>query len=213
LCGERIFREGIARVSAIDVAYAARHRHVIKLLAIAERVGGRGISRRIHPAMVPITHPLAAVGGAFNAVFIEGAQSGPLMFLGAGAGGRPTAAAILGDIVAAARNKVRGQFDAPLSVDPDLEDFPHGELQSAFYLSLDVLDRPGVLAAVASVFGEHAVSIKSMEQSGFGDEARLTFLTHVAFESDIAATVEDLGALDVVDRVGSCIRVVGEGNA
>jgi len=210
LRGESIFREGITSVSSDDVAYAGQHGYVIKLLGIAERVGEHGISRRVHPAMVPVEHPLAAVSGAFNAVFVEGAVSGPLMWLGQGAGGAPTAAAVLGDVVAAARNVVTERCDAPLSVDPTLTDFPLGELQSIFYLAVDVLDRPGVLAAVASVFGEHSVSIKKMEQSGVGDEARLTFLTHMAFESDIAATLEDLSQLDVVDRVGSCIRIVGE---
>ena len=211
LSGETIFREGITKVRSVDVAYALRHGHVIKLLGIAERIGEQSISRRVHPAMVPVDHPLAAVNGAYNAVFVEGAASGPLMWLGQGAGGAPTAAAVLGDIVAAARNKVSGRFEAPLSVDFSLQYFPVGELQSVFYLTVDVLDRPGVLATVAGVFGEHSVSIKSMEQSGFGDEARLTFLTHMVFESDIAATLEDLAQLDVVDAVGSCIRVVGEG--
>ncbi len=213
LRGETIFREGITSVTANDVAYAQRHGHVIKLLGIAERVGEHAISRRVHPAMVPVDHPLASVNGAYNAVFVEGAHSGPLMWLGQGAGGAPTAAAVFGDIVAAARNRVSGRFDVPLSIDPTLQDFPRGELQSVFYLTIDVLDRPGVLSAVAGVFGEHSVSIKSMEQSGFGDEARLTFLTHMVFESDIAATLEDLEQLDVVDQVGSCVRVIGEGPA
>ncbi len=208
LRGEVIHREGITRISAGDVAYASRNNMVIKLLGIAERIGEHGISRRVHPVMLPSEHPLAAVNGAFNAVFVEGASSGPLMWLGQGAGGDPTAAAVLGDIVAAARNRITRRCDAPLSIDPSLQIFPLGELQSVFYLTVDVLDRPGVLATVAGVFGEHSVSIKSMEQSGFGDEARLTFLTHMVFESDIAATLEDLAQLDVVDSVGSCIRVL-----
>jgi homoserine dehydrogenase len=210
LTGEVIHREGITDISAVDVAYAQRHGYVIKLLGIAERVGEHGISRRVHPVMLPVEHPLASVNGAFNAVFVEGAYSGPLMWLGQGAGGEPTAAAVLGDVVAAARNRVTQRCDAPLSVDSSLQSIQIGELQSVFYLTVDVLDRPGVLATVAGVFGEHSVSIKSMEQSGFGDEARLTFLTHMVFESDIAATLEDLAQLDVVDAVGSCIRVVGE---
>ncbi len=213
LRGDAIYAEGITGVAASDVAYAVRHGHVIKLLAIAERVGESAVSRRVHPVMLPTDHPLASVSGAYNAVFVEAAYSGPLMWLGQGAGGHPTAAAVFGDIVVAARNRVQGRHESPLSIDPSITEFPIGELQSAFYLTVDVLDRPGVLAAVASVFGEHSVSIRSMEQSGFGDEARLTFLTHRVFESDIAATLEDLAALDVVDRVGSCIRVFGEGPA
>ena len=211
LNGEMIFREGISNIRAVDVMYAARHNHVIKLLGIAERIGAHAISRRVHPTMVPSEHPLASVNGAFNAVFVEGAASGPLMWLGAGAGGSPTAAAVLGDIVVAARNKVSGRCESPLSIDESLVEFPVGELQSVFYLTVDVLDRPGVLATVAGVFGEHSVSIKSMEQSGFGDEARLTFLTHMVFESDIEATLQDLEQLDVVDSIGSCIRVLGDG--
>ncbi len=210
LSGEVIFREGITKIRSADVAYATRHGYVIKLLGIAERVGDHAVSRRVHVAMVPTRHPLASVHGAFNAVFVEGAVSGPLMWLGQGAGGDPTAAAVLGDLVVAARNRVTHRCDAPLSVDETLQVFPIGELQSEFYLTVDVLDRPGVLATVAGIFGEHDVSISSMEQSGFGDEARLTFITHRAFESDIAATIEDLEQLDVVDSVGACIRIVGE---
>jgi predicted amino acid-binding ACT domain protein len=114
---------------------------------------------------------------------------------------------VLGDLLTAARHRVRNEIDVPFSVDDTLVAFPHGELQTAVYLTLNVLDRPGVLAAVAGVFGEHDVSIESMWQSGIGNEARLTFVTHLAFESDIAATLEDLRALDVVDRVGSCIQI------
>ena len=208
--GEVIFREGITKIRSIDVAYARHHGYVIKLLGIAERVGDHAISRRVHVAMLPEEHPLASGHGAFNAVFVEGAFSGPLMWMGQGAGGNPTAAAVLGDVVVAARNRVTGRCDAPLSVDETLQNYPMGELQTEFYLTVDVLDRPGVLALVTGVFGEHAVSIRSMEQSGFGDEARLTFITHLAFESDIAATIEDLEQLDVVDSVGACIRIVGE---
>jgi homoserine dehydrogenase len=133
------------------------------------------------------------------------------MWLGAGAGGAATASAVIGDIVAAARNRVDGRYDRVVARPaPDL--LPLGEIQSVFYLSLDVLDRPGVLASVAGIFGDHGVSIKSMEQSGFGDEARLMFLTHLGFEVDVAATIEDLATLEVVDRVGSCIRVLGTGD-
>jgi homoserine dehydrogenase len=209
MAGGAIAREGITKISALDVSFAARNGYIIKLLGITERIGHSGISQRVHPAMVPLGHPLASVHGALNAVFVEGATIGPLMWLGQGAGGAPTAAAVLGDVVAAARNRVSGQCDVPFSVDTLLHMIPSGELQSAFYITLDVIDRPGVLASVASIFGEHDVSIESMEQARLGDEAHLTFTTHLALESDITATLEDLAQLDVVDAIGSCIRLIG----
>jgi len=208
LSGEEIDREGITGVRAIDVEFARRSGYVIKLLGVAERVGDSGVSRRAHPAMVPLAHPLASVNGAMNAVFVEGVKSGPLMWLGQGAGGEPTATAVLGDVLDAARNRVSGRHDIPFSGDTSLHYVPGGELSSVFYLSVDVLDRPGVLAEVAGVFGRHDVSIRSMEQSGFGDEARLSFLTHHAVSADVFATVKELTASDSVESVGACIRVI-----
>jgi homoserine dehydrogenase len=210
LVGAAIPREGISRITADDVAFATRHGYVIKLIGVAERVGEHSISMRVHPAMLPVSHPLASINGAFNAVFVEGAKAGPLMLMGRGAGGDPTASAVLGDILEAARNRVVSRRSATPDVEENLTSFPQSELQSTFYLTLDVADRPGVLAAVTTVFGDHGVSIRLMEQSGIGDEARLTFVTHHALESDMAATIEDLQTLDVVDAVGSTIRIVGE---
>ena len=210
LVGTAIPREGISRITADDVAFATRHGYVIKLIGVAERVGEHSISMRVHPAMLPSSHPLASINGAFNAVFVEGAKAGPLMMMGRGAGGDPTASAVLGDILEAARNRVVARRSATPDVEDDLTDFPQSELQSTFYLTIDVADRPGVLAAVTAVFGDHGVSIRLMEQSGIGDEARLTFVTHHALESDMAATIEDLQTLDVVDAIGSTIRIVGE---
>ena len=211
LSGEEIDREGITGVRSVDVEFARRSGYVIKLLGVAERVGEAGISRRAHPAMVPASHPLASVNGAMNAVFIEGVRSGPLMWLGQGAGGEPTATAVLGDVLAAARNRVSDRHDVPFSGDTTLHYVPAGALSSVFYLSVDVLDRPGVLADVASVFGRHDVSIQSMEQLGFGQEARLSFLTHHALSADVWATVDELTVLDAVDSVGACIRVIDRG--
>ena len=206
--GEEISREGIAGVRTVDVEFARRAGYVIKLLGVAERVGEHGVSRRVHPAMVPHDHPLAAVNGAMNAVFVEGTAAGPLMWLGQGAGGRPTATAVLGDVLDAARNRVSGRHDVPFSVDTTLTAVAVGEISSVFYLSLDVLDEPGVLASVAGVFGRHRVSIQSMEQSGVGDEARLSFLTHVARTSDVRATLDELARLEAVDSIGACLRVI-----
>jgi homoserine dehydrogenase len=211
LVGEEILREGITGVRSIDVEFATRAGYVIKLLGVAERVGEDGLSRRAHPAMVPAEHPLASVHGAMNAVFVEGAVSGPLMWLGQGAGGGPTATAVLGDVLDAARNRISDRHDVPFSVDNTLHSVNGGDLPSAFYISLDVLDQPGVLAAVAGIFGKNNVSIKSMEQSGFGTEARLSFLTHEAVTRDVHNTIEDLSKLESVDSVGACIRVIEGG--
>ena len=213
LAGEEISREGITGVRALDVEFAKRAGFVIKLLGVAERVGDTGLSRRVHPTLVPVEHPLAAVHGAMNAVFVEGAKSGPLMWLGQGAGGHATATAVLGDVLDAARNRVSRRHDVPFRVNPSLTNVPVGDLRAVFYLSLDVQDRPGVLASVAAVFGRHNVSIQSMEQSGVDEDARLNFFTHDALTSDVVATVTELRALDAVDSVGACIRVLSRGDA
>ena len=210
LLGTDVPREGITAVRAVDVAFADRLGYVVKLLAVAELVdGGPDISVRVHPAMVPRSHPLASVRGAFNAVFVEGAGAGELMLYGRGAGGEPTASAVLGDLIDAARN-LRGGAHAPAPRRRTAVIHPPAELRSAFYLSLDVVDQPGVLAAVATVFGDHGVSIRVMEQVGLGSEARLIFLTHSAREGDVQATIADLHQLDAVDRVGGVLRVVGD---
>lgn len=210
--GDDIYREGISGVRADDVDFARRAGYVIKLIGVAERVGDHGVSRRAHPALVANDHPLAAVNGAMNAVFVEGVKSGPLVWMGPGAGGFPTATAVLGDVLDSARNRVSGRHDVPFAVDETLSSVDAGDIASIFYISVDVLDKPGVLAAVAGVFGSHGVSIQSMEQSGVGDEARLSFLTHEALTRDVRATIDDLAKLDAVDSIGSCLRVINGGN-
>ena len=205
-----VHREGISGIRAVDVAYANRLGYSVKLLAVAELVdGGPELSVRVHPAMVPKAHPLASVRGAFNAVFVEGAVSGELMLYGRGAGGGPTASAVLGDLVDAARN-LRAGAPAPAPKRTSITVRPQPELRSAFYLSMDVTERLGVLAAVAKVFGDHKVSIRAMEQVGWDDEARLIFLTHMAREGDLLATIDELRLLQAVDRVGGVLRVIGE---
>jgi homoserine dehydrogenase len=171
--------------------------------------GGSSISVRVHPAVVPSGHPLASVNGAFNAVFIEGEHAGEMMLYGQGAGGSAAASAVLGDLIVAARHLRHGGSTPPASRRIAVDIVPVEELRSPFYLSMDVLDRPGVLASVATVMGEHGVSIRWMEQKGLGDEARLIFLTHMAKEGAVRAVAEQLRALDVVDRVGAVLRVVG----
>jgi len=186
--------------------------YVVKLLAIAEQHDGDDggeVAVRVHPAMVPAEHPLASVRDSFNAVFVEGAAVGDLMFYGRGAGGYPTASAVLGDLIDAAVNRTRGSH-ASIGALGRARLRPIDEVESAYYLNLDVFDRPGVLAAVAGVFGTHGVSIRSMEQEGLGDEARLVFITHVARESDAQATIRDLNHLEAVDRITSVLRVIGQ---
>jgi homoserine dehydrogenase len=202
-----VYREGISGVTPTDIAFARRLGYVVKLLVVAERVGD-GVAVRVHPAMVPVAHPLAAVRESFNAVFIEGEAVGELMLYGRGAGGRPTAGAVLGDVIDAAHN-LRGGGGGRATPLGRAVIVPMDELSSQYYVSIEVADRPGVLAAVAGAFGEHGVSIRSMEQEGLGGEARLIFITHTAKESDVQATLHDLRRLDAVDRIGSLLRVVG----
>ena len=200
--------EGITGVTPLDIEHAARLGYVIKLLGVAEQGPGGEVGVRVHPCMVPVAHPLASVREAFNAVFVEGASVGDLMFYGRGAGGGPTASAVLGDLIDAAINRRKGSHASVGRLGPAAIG-PIDDVESAFYLNLEVLDRPGVLAQVAGVFGDHGVSIRSMEQEGLGDEARLIFITHRAREADVRATLRDLDALEAVDRIGSVLRVVG----
>jgi homoserine dehydrogenase len=207
-----VTNEGIAHITRADIDYAAKMGYVIKLLAIAEQWDGSEgdeVGVRVHPGMVPAEHPLSSVRDSFNAVFVEGAAVGDLMFYGRGAGGFPTASAVLGDLIDAAVNRARGSH-ASIGVLGKARIRPIDEVETAYYLNIDVFDRPGVLAAVAGVFGAHGVSIRSMEQEGLGDEARLVFITHIAREAAMQATVRDLHHLDAVDRITSVLRVVGE---
>jgi homoserine dehydrogenase len=204
-----VHREGITEVTAGDVAAAKAMGCVIKLLCIASAVDG-AVTVRVHPAMIPRTHPLASVGDAFNAVFVEAEAAGQLMFYGRGAGGSPTASAVVGDIVAVARNRLAGVRAATESNYADLALRPMGEVLTRYHVSLDVADRPGVLAAVASVFAQHDVSIQTVRQEGRGEEATLVVVTHVATDAALSATVEDLRALEAVREVASVMRVEGE---
>lgn len=207
--------EGITGVTAHDMEMAARFGHVVKPVAVVERTDdGHGetepeLAVRVYPAMLPARHPLASVRGSFNAVFVEGAAAGEIMLYGRGAGGRPTASAVLGDLVDAAVNRSTGSAGR-IGKLGRARIKPTAELESAFYISLDVVDRPGVLAAVADVFGRHRVSIRAMEQHGLGADARIVFITHRAREQDVSATLDELGRLPVVKRLGSVIRVMDQ---
>ncbi|MGO9028793.1 MAG: homoserine dehydrogenase [Acidimicrobiales bacterium] len=212
IAAEEVSCEGITAIRAMDVAFAGRAGYVIKLLAIVERVGDGEVSVRVHPAMLPATHPLAGVRDAFNAVFIEGEAAGELMLYGQGAGGAPTASAVVGDLIDATRNVLAGTT-APAPHRQPGRVHPASGLRTPFYLSIDVEDRPGVLGEVTTVFGDHQVSIRSMEQEDLDDGARVTLLTHAAREGDVRATVDVLSALGPVNQIGGVMRVIGEERA
>jgi homoserine dehydrogenase len=212
-----VHREGITGVTAGDVAAAREAGCVVKLLAICERASSpeaEGVSVRVHPAMIPRDHPLAGVRGAFNAVFVEAEAAGQLMFYGQGAGGQPTASAILGDLVAVARHRVVGGRGPGESSYAELPLLPMGRVSTRYHLRLDVADRPGVLARVAECFAEHSVSIETVHQrlvgSGAGRRAALVIVTHTASDEALADTVSALGELNVVDAVASVMRVEGD---
>jgi homoserine dehydrogenase len=204
-----VHREGITEVTAADIASARLLGRIVKLLAICER-SGSGVAVRVHPAMIPRTHPLASVGGAYNAVFVEAASAGRLMFYGAGAGGTPTASAVLGDLVAVARNRLAGTRGPELSTYAELPVLPMGDTLTRYHVSLDVDDRPGVLAPVAEAFARHDVSIQAVRQASRGDEAQLVIVTHEARDAALAATISELTALPIVRAVASVMRVEGE---
>ena len=208
-----VHREGISDVSAGDVASAREMGAVVKLLAIAERgpdLSGRdSVGVRVHPAMIPRTHPLASVGDAYNAVFVEAEAAGQLMFYGRGAGGAPTASAVLGDLVAVARNRLSGVRGMGESAYAALRIRPMGETPTRYHVSLDVADKAGVLASVANAFAAHDVSIQTVRQEGHGDDATLVLVTHTAADAALSATVDELRQLDAVRAVASVMRVEG----
>jgi len=205
-----VFREGITGVTQADIASARTLGHVVKLLAICER-SEAGVSVRVHPAMIPRGHPLAGVREAYNAVFVEAESAGRLMFYGAGAGGQPTASAVLGDIVAVARNQLAGTRGPDATTYADLPVLPMGQALTRYHVALDVADRPGVLAQVAQSFARHEVSIEAVRQEGRGDDAQLVIVTHTAPDAALASCVDDLRAMAVVRAVASVMRVEGDG--
>ena len=214
-----VFREGITKVSPADFAAARGLGCTIKLLAICERVtavdGSERVSARVYPALVPLSHPLATVNGAFNAVVVEAEAAGRLMFYGQGAGGNPTASAVMGDVVMAARNRVHGGRGPRESKYAQLPIAPMGVISTRYYVSMTVEDRPGVLAAVAMEFGRRAVSIAEVRQEGILDShgnptgARIVVVTHRAADAALSETVAALSELDVVLEVNSVLRLEG----
>ncbi|MBP2265281.1 homoserine dehydrogenase [Pseudarthrobacter sp. PvP004] len=214
-----VYCEGITKVSAADIASAKEAGFVIKLLAIAEKIdssdNGSGISVRVHPTLLPREHPLAAVRGAFNAVFIEAENAGELMFYGQGAGGTPTASAVLGDLVSAARRLVLGGPGRTETTTGHVPALAIDASNTSYYIGLDVADQAGVLARIAHIFAENGVSIEIMRQTIHRDSAsnvesaELKIVTHRASEAALAATVEAVKGLDVINSVTSVLRVEG----
>jgi homoserine dehydrogenase len=211
---DQVSCEGISSLSPADIAEAREAGFVVKLLAVAELVGdGRGTVVRVHPAMVPRSHPLASVRDAYNAVFVEAEAAGQVMFYGRGAGGEPTASAVLGDLVAVARNRLTGRPGPAQSLYADLPVLPLGEATTRYSVSLRVHDRPGALAAVAKAFGDGGVSLQSVRQDGGLEEgtpdAGLVVRTHLAVESQLQEVVSKLRELDEVKEVNTVMRVEG----
>ena len=204
-----VYREGISKITAADVKVAKAMEMVIKLLAIAELTPEGAVSVRVHPALISRTHPLASVRDSFNAVFVEAESAGQMMFYGKGAGGAPTASAILGDLVAVARHKVNGGIGPKESDYADLKIAQIGQTKTRYLIRLNVADKPGVLESVAHVFASHQVSIQTVRQTGAGDKAELIVMTHSSNESSLSATVKDLKNLPVVTDVASVLRVEG----
>ena len=204
-----VHREGITDVTAADVRSAAEIGSVVKLLAICELGPSGEVSARVHPAMVPDSHPLASVRGAYNAVFVESEGAGQLMFYGPGAGGAPTASAVLGDVVSVARHRLAGMRGAGETVHAQHEIVPIGRARTRYHVAIDVDDRPGVLSAVAQAFAANDVSIKTVRQEGHGDDAQLVVVTHEAEDAALSATIDRLRDLDMVRGVSSVMRVEG----
>jgi len=202
-----VYCEGISKISARDVAVARDMDHVIKLLAIAELTSDNQVSVRVHPTLISRQHPLASVRNAFNAVFVEAESAGELMFYGRGAGGAPTASAVLGDLIAIARNKTRGGEGHGESDYAELSIASIDKVKSRYLIRLDVADKPGVLATVAQLFATSNVSIETVRQSGRGDSAELIVATHAAPEFSLQKTVDALAQSDVVKSVESVLRI------
>jgi len=206
---DQVSAEGITKISARDVAVAHDINHVIKLLAIAELTEKGEVSVRVQPTLLPRQHPLAAVRNAFNAIFVEAESAGELMFYGRGAGGAPTASAILGDLIAIARNMTSGGAGHGESDYAELKFADPGSVNTRYLIRLDVNDRPGVLASVAQIFATNKVSIETVRQSGRGNSAELIVMTHSADEGSLGKTVKELAKSEVVKSVESVLRVEG----
>jgi len=217
---DHVYREGITKVTKQQITSARENGYVIKLLAIAERIsaddsGEQGVSARVYPALIPREHPLAAVHGAFNAVFVEAEAAGSLMFYGSGAGGVQTASAVLGDLVSAAKRHVAGGPGLADSVHANLPVLPIDRIYTRYQITIKAKDQPGVLAQIAALFSNHGVSVETVEQAvnprvpGEAPTANLMVGTHEATDASLSAVVNSLAASDAVESITSVIRVEG----
>ena len=207
---EKVHREGITSVTAMQIETARQAGYAVKLLAICERVSEGGLVARVHPTLIPLEHPLAAVRGAYNAVFVEAQSAGRMMFYGAGAGGPETASAVLGNLVSAAKRHLAGGPGLADSTHANLEALPVQFVNTRFQITLEVSDKAGVLAKIASIFADHGVSVETVQQSTASNSAALlTIMTHMASERDLEAVVVALKGDDSVASVASVIRVEG----
>ncbi|MDA9796876.1 homoserine dehydrogenase [Aquiluna sp.] len=210
---DKVYREGITSITALQIETARQAGYTVKLLAICERAGenGEGLVARVHPTLIPLDHPLAAVRGAYNAVFVEAESAGRLMFYGAGAGGKETASAVLGDLVSAAKRHLAGGPGLGDSTHADLEVLPVQAIFTRFQITLEVVDQPGVLASVAKQFADNDVSVETVAQSAGTDSdlALLTVMTHSASEAALERLVAELAKNSSVKKVSSVIRVEG----
>jgi homoserine dehydrogenase len=203
---EQVYREGIQRLRPEDIENARELGYAVKLLAVAGRADG-GVYARVHPTMIPLDHPLASISGNFNSIFVIGESVGDLMFYGQGAGSLPTATAILGDVVNVVRNLGRPPVSKRSYWSRPGELTPMDDVKTRFYMVLKVVDRPGVLAQIAGVFGDNAVSLESVVQKGIGDSAQIVLITHEVTEKNFHAAREGLQKLEVVQEIPSVIRV------
>ncbi len=206
---DEVYCEGITGITIDDVNAAKAMGSVIKLLAIAELTVKDEISVRVHPVMLPNSHPLASVRNAFNAVYVESESAGQLMFYGRGAGGAPTASAILGDLVAVTRHRAYSTVGYGESDYADLDIAPVSDVKSQFFVRLHVADKSGVLASIAQVFASENISIQTVRQAGLGKDAELIVVTHSATEAALTACIKKLTDMDIVSKVESVIRVEG----
>lgn len=206
-----VHTEGITSITADDVAAADADGYVIKLLAICEREGENGANIRVNPTLIPRQHPLAGVHGAFNAVFVEAENAGELMFYGPGAGGAPTASAVLGDFVSLARRLVLGGPGVPETSHAQLHATSLDNVISRYSVGVLVEDRLGVLASITRILAEHGISVDSLRQSTPKEgAAQIRMVTHSAKDSDLRRAIAVIDALDTVREVNSVIRVESE---
>ncbi|MBS1701818.1 MAG: homoserine dehydrogenase [Armatimonadetes bacterium] len=205
---EDIYREGISKVGITDIEYAKSWNYRIKLVGVVDAVGGDAVCVRVHPTMIPLTHPLASVNGVYNALWLNGDFVGDVMFSGRGAGSDPTGSAVIGDLIDVGRNMVVGGSGSAIPYDTGMKTVPIDDVESAFYMRLRVLDRPKTLGEISMVFGEFGISIAEMQMKTLpNDQGEIVFLTHRASERDFAKALEQVGNLDAVAQVAAVIRV------